>query len=200
MGDVEVGGDRRIGAGTLLLDELVDVGIADLDLGLDLAVAQAGECQLIAQVASELLLRHAFGRHPAAQLGDADLVLPRHGLLGLVDRQVVHLDAVFLAELELGPFVDEPLEHDAGQFGPGHALGFGAFAQQALHAGLHFGIGHRLGVDQGDDVLGRSPGRYRGRSRLGRQRGRPQPLVAAHDVGDALGAAPWRSGSRGRPG
>jgi hypothetical protein len=52
----------------------------------------------------KLRQRDAVSRQASAQLGHFDLVLPRHVLLGLVHRQLVHLDAGFTRQLQLRPF------------------------------------------------------------------------------------------------
>jgi hypothetical protein len=187
---------RRI---ALVAQVLVGFGIADLDLRFDLAVAQAREQQLVAQVVAELARRDAFGRDTAAQLFDAEFVLACHGLLGLVDRHVVHLDAVFLRQLKLGTLGDQALEHEAREFSAGHALGLGVFAHKASDPRLHLGVGDGLGIDQRDDVLGRAlHGRRSGRRGTAlhrRRKARPR----THDVRDAAaGTQALRARRRGQ--
>jgi hypothetical protein len=104
---------------------------------------------------AEVRLRNAFGGHAAAQLDQADLVLARHGLLGLVDRHVVDLDAVFLGKLQLRALDDQALEHQARELAARHAFRVGVLLEQARHPRLHVGVGDRLGVDQRDDEFSR---------------------------------------------
>ena len=98
----------------------------------------------------------------AMHLLDGQLILAGHGLLGLVDGRLVDLDAELTRQLQLGPLVDQLVQHLAGQLahiGRGPALR-GQLLAHALHLGADLQIGDGLGIDHRDDEVGRPRARH----------------------------------------
>jgi hypothetical protein len=176
-----------VGAALLFVKELIDFEVAHVNPGVDLALTQFGQQDLVAQLVMQLLEPDALLRQLAAQRGHIDLVLPRHVLFRLVDAGLVHLQAQLARLLQLRLFTDQALEHLAhqhvvGRHGPALA---GQLRLKALQACLHFIVGDGLGVDHRHDVVGlarragrrRCSGRAAGRGGPGAQLGRwPQTL------------------------
>jgi len=162
-GQVELG-HRRARAG-LLADVGVDVGVAHADARLDLALAQARQQHLVAHVGLEVLDRDALLLDALVQFGHGgQVVLAGNGQLGLRQGGVVHAQTQFARVLQLGALGDQALEHLLAQAGGGrrHHAALAHLAQGPRHARAHLVVGDGLGVDHGDDVVGRAGGRRGG--------------------------------------
>ena len=122
-------------------------------------------------------------------------ILPRHALLGLLDREIINRDARFARQLDLRPLQNELLQRFPRQqllwrLRPALA---GHLALQARQTQAHFVVRHRLGVDHRHDEVG-LPG-SQGGCRRGRLRCRSGRWWFAADThsGCAGGAHPLRT-------
>ncbi len=147
-----------VSAGALFLEVLVDIEFAHAHPAVDFTLAQALQQQLVAQFIAKTLGTDAIGREPRHHLFERKAVLASNVLRGLVDRIVVDLDPALARALQLRLLEDQPLQHFARQYIFGRQLP--ALARNGLgharHAVAHFGIGHRLGIDHGHDVICRA--------------------------------------------
>ena len=143
------------GGGTALLDQVVDVDVADPDAVQHLALAQPLDHQLVADVVAELDVGQAFLAQALAQLPDRQLVLGRDVGHGAIELGLVDTSAVLARIGDQDAFVDQGVEHLLAkrrgwrQRGPA-APGIVADACQPL---LQLARRDELLVDDGDDVV-----------------------------------------------
>ena len=109
MGDVDLLG---VGALVLLLitQVLVDLKLRHAHFLVDIALANASQGQLFAQLAAKLFAVDAVFGQAFVDLRQLQLVLARNVLLCLVNRSVVDLDPGLSGCLQLSPFVDQALQ------------------------------------------------------------------------------------------
>ena len=156
----------------MLLQKLLHFDVADADSRFHLALAHAGQQQLIAQLFAEGRQGHAILLQTLAQGFARELVAAGHVGLGLVQSLLVDRDACIAGLLDLGLVIDELFQRQP--FGLGgverSALRL-RFALQAIAQVLHFLVGDGLDIDHSDDEVCRTDGR-RARSGSGRALGR----------------------------
>jgi hypothetical protein len=169
----------QLGAGAgaragLLADEVIDLAVADVQLGFDFALAQARQQHLIAHVLAENGHRQTVLLDTMVQFLDGrQLVAARDRQFGLRQRAVVHLQTLLARVLQLGALGDQAFQHFLAQF-IGGRRGDAALCQlvhRPRHADAYFAVGDWLGVDHGDDVVGLARPQA-GRRGGGRRRGR----------------------------
>ena len=151
----------------LFLDEQVDVGLGHLGPGLQLALAHAGQQDLVSQVFAELGDRLSVLVQPPAKLCHGELVLVGDGSFGLVHRGIVDLDTRLARQLQLNLLVDHAIQHLARQRiarRNGAAL-LGQLLFGADQFGQDLVVGDRFAVDHHHDEirLSRSAGCGAGR-------------------------------------
>ena len=155
VGQVDLLRGRVVDRALLLGQVTVNVGIGDAHAGFHLALVQALQDELVAQLAAELGRCHAVPRHPLAQLRHRDLVLPSNGLLGGVHG--VDLDAYPLVgcHLQLCTLINQPLQHTPTQFVlRRQALALGLrITCDACHGSRDVAVGDGVGIDHGHDVV-----------------------------------------------
>ena len=153
--------------GFFLGHEPVQVLLADPHPPIDLALSKTSEQQLIAQILTKALKAQSFAGHAQAQVGHADLVLASHIFCGLVHGFIRDANATLARGLELGALRNQALEHRTRKFRTGRhgPTLHGQLRHQALHAADHLLVGDGLGIDHGDNEVGRPyAGRHLGLS------------------------------------
>ena len=151
----QVGLGGGVDAGALLVQDLVDLFVADLDAAVDLALAHALDHDLVAQGGAKACVVHALGGQALAQYLHADLVLRRDVLHGAVDLGFLHAQPALARVGDDHALVDQRVEHLAPQLGFGRQAGATApgFGHGPLDAPLHFTRGDEFLVDDGGDVV-----------------------------------------------
>ena len=91
-------------------EKVVDLGIGDDNLAIHLALAQAGQQDLGANLVAEARPRHAVPVQRGAQLIHAEFVVGGDAVDGALERGVVHPQRGLARELELGTLDDETFE------------------------------------------------------------------------------------------
>jgi hypothetical protein len=154
LGDVEL--HARAGGTAALLDQGVDVGVADPDQAHHLAFAHALDDQLIADVVAELVVGNALLAQPLAQLGQAHLILGRDVGDGAVELGLVDARAGLARRGHHHALVDQRVEHLLAQDRRRRQLGAAArrVVADARQPLLQLARGDQLGVDDRDDVVG----------------------------------------------
>ena len=109
LGDVEL--DARAGGVAALVDQGVDLGVADLDQVHHLALAHALDDQLVADAVAELVVGDAFLAQPLAQLGQRHLVLSRDVGDGTIELGIIDPRAGFARRGHEHALVDERVQH-----------------------------------------------------------------------------------------
>src|SRR5471030_1233088 len=164
------------GGGLLRRQVAVDLGAGDLDLGVDLMLAQALHDDFLADFLAEGGVRRALLLGGVALLMDGHLLLLGDAADGAVEHAVVDPHAHLLGFLQLGALDDHALEDLAlqiGGLGNRHVLGLHA-AGHGLDAGGQFLAGDDVVVDDHGDRVDRHVGRgggRRGEQRLAGRRG-----------------------------
>ena len=111
---------HRVGIGGLACGQGVfHFRVAHAHTALDLALVQAAEHNLVAQLGTKGGLRHAALLQRLAKLGQVHLVLRRQVGFGLVDGAGIGAQTHVAGHLQLGTLVDQALEHAAAQLGGG---------------------------------------------------------------------------------
>ena len=95
------------------------IGIADLDPRLHLALLQAVDQKLIAQLPPKRRLRGSTPLQVGTQLHQVQLVLGGDIGFRLVNRCGIHAHAGFPGQLELSAFYDDALQHSGPKLGSG---------------------------------------------------------------------------------
>ena len=204
--DVQFGIGLRRGA--LLVDQAVDLEVGDADALVDLALADALDHHLVAQVGAKAREIDAVGLHAVAQLVQRQLVLLRDALHRTVEVGLVDLDAGLARVGDHDPLFDQGVQRLASQFGFGwqaHAGALRGLLLRTLDAAIHLAGGHQLLVDHGHDVVAVAHGLAqlglgRGGQDQGQQRGRGRGAPAGQEfshIGGGAGIVSLRS-SRSR--
>ncbi|MCZ7566695.1 MAG: hypothetical protein M5U08_25185 [Burkholderiales bacterium] len=172
---------RCAGARLAVLEERVHLGVGDLDLAVDLALAQPRDQHLGADVVAELLPRQAFALERAPELGRREAVLLRDALQRAIEIDLADAHSGLAGELHLHEIGDHALEHLALE----HLLRRQrrALAAQlrgdALGAPLELAHGHHLLVDHRGDPVGEHDARPL--RRLGEHRSRRSEHGGGHE-------------------
>ena len=154
LGDVVLGLLAHLGAPAL--EQVVDLGVADLDPAHDLALAHPLDQHLVADVVAELRVGDALAAQPLAQLRHRQLVLRRDVGHRAIELDLVDANAALARVGDQHAFVDELVEHLLAQLG-GRRQRDLASSRVVPHPGqplLELAIRHELLVDDGDDVVG----------------------------------------------
>ena len=114
----------RVRLGLHLGKEEIDLGVAHLDAFLHLALAHAGEQDLLAQLLAPRLERDAIALERTPEISQAHIVVLRHTLHRAVELQLIDANALVARELKLGLVQNQPLQHLALEEG---APGSGVF-------------------------------------------------------------------------
>ena len=138
-----------------LLDQGVDLGVADPDPARDLALAHPLDHHLVLDVGAELRVLDAFAAQPLAQLRQGELVLRGDVGDGPVELGLVDPHAALARVGDEHALVDQHVDHLLAQRRRRRQLGAGLLRLGA-HPGeplLHLGRRDQLLVDHGDDVV-----------------------------------------------
>ena len=138
-----------------LLDQGVDLGVADPDPARDLALAHPLDHHLVLDVGAELRVLDAFAAQPLAQLRQGELVLRGDVGDGAVELGLVDPHAALARVGDEHALVDQHVDHLLAQRRRRRQLGAGLLRLGA-HPGeplLHLGRRDQLLVDHGDDVV-----------------------------------------------
>ena len=139
--------DAGVGPRLQIGEEQIDLGVADLDPVLHLALAQPVQQHLLAQLLAPGLEGDAVALERGAEVGQAQIVVLRHALHRAVELHLVDAHAGVPRELQLRLVDDQALEHLALEQ---RAVG----QPRALAAQLALGAGHRVvELGGGDHVL-----------------------------------------------
>ncbi len=144
----------------------VDLGFADLDALVDLALAQALQHDLLAHLLAETLERDPVALERLAELREGEPVALGDAFDRAVELQLVHADAAVARELQLRALQDQALEHLPLEHRRGRNRGAlaGELAPGEPHALAQLARRHHLLVDHGDDAVDER-NRLRGRGR-----------------------------------
>ena len=164
------------------LEEQAHLGVAHLDLVVNLALAQPRQEDLLAQVLAPAFERHAVRFEGFAKLGERHVVVLGDALHRAVELQLVDADAGLARHLQLRLLEDQALEHLVLEH---VALGRGRALPAQLPLGAVDGL-VQLGqrddflVDDRDDAVDDSDALRRRRERQGEKKSCKKP-ACGHD-------------------
>jgi hypothetical protein len=195
--DHDVGQANFGAADGALGQQLVDLGLADLDAALDVALAQAFDQHLLAQAGAEFLVAQSIRGQSLAQLVRGHAVARRDALDRLGQLRVADADAGFRGTGELQTHQHQAVEHLAFEHVPRRQLAglAGVLGDDVLDRAVELAAKDHVLVDHGGDAVeggGRLGGRRDGR------RGETQDQQAGQDGVDGVLHAGSGSGAGGR--